>query len=389
MRQLLHLIFSTLILAALGTPAQGQITIQSSDLASVGDSIIRTQDTTTAVLDAGAGGMTSWDFSGLDSTLKDTFRVKDPAQGQFASDFPTASYFLQIDSFETYQRKTADSLLDLGAGGTISFNNQTLTAAFVYNAPLQSLRFPAQYQNTFRDSAHATVKIADVEIDNPVSPVPATITIDSVRWERSITRFDTLDGYGALTLPNDTTFDQTLRQKRKERSLDTIYVKDGTLTGGTWQYDIAGVGELTMQDTLFTYNWFAKDFGFPVLTFQAGREDSIQNGVTYTRRYSKSSDTDTTARPLSVNTIEGLEVRLGPNPVRQGRLLLQTRAEHARRFRAELLDVQGRAVWQARLQVRRGTQQQALQLRNVAEGRYWLRLRSPAGSVVRSVLVQR
>ncbi len=197
------LLFVASILA--GLSSFSQITISSSNLASIGDQTINSNDTVSSITITAAGPSQTWNYPSLLDHERDTIDFVDPATTPNGSNFPSSNLALSFGSSGTYGyfSKTA-SVMDIVGGslGNINAtysNNQTLAV------------FPVTYGNTNTDTYASQAKGTGAEFGEPAA--------DSIRVNITGTSYSTVDAWGTLTTPmgtfnvlrsNDTTYETTV-----------------------------------------------------------------------------------------------------------------------------------------------------------------------------------
>lgn len=200
------ILFSTVTLA--------QITITSADASAtnaVGNSITNHLDSTTTSIDIGTPGVTSWDFSALNSHYTSTFTSVVPSSTLYFADFPTSNVaftFTELfegniaDGWQYTTQNPGDYLLD-----GVVIKSVMAPDTFI----VESVYSPAQLFEplpfTFNDQWGSDFTITNTIYFNGV-PFITTIA--------NHTETVIVDAYGPMTLPGGIVL-QALRVRRDDR----------------------------------------------------------------------------------------------------------------------------------------------------------------------------
>lgn len=234
--------FLTFLVATL--IAQAQITIQSSDIGSIGDqlSYISDSSVTSITVATPTGAFQTFDFTSLGVTNIGDIQFLDPATTPSASYFPNSNLAIQPSgSSLIYTVKSASSLKIDGLFGDIL--NQGFDSPIDLQPNLALINFPLNYQNT-------AIEIASVD-----TVVEDTFTgfFDSLRLKRSMKIISLVDAYGKLNLP--TLSDTVLRKYDIEITIDSLF---GQVLG-FWQ-------PVTQTEaTEYYYRYLAKNMDYYLL----------------------------------------------------------------------------------------------------------------------------
>lgn len=248
-----------------------QISIDSTDMPSIGDTIILASDTTApAGLMIGGAGSQTWDFSSIQVDNLDTMLFVDPASTTFAADFPNSNLTVEGIQPNIFQTLSSSALIIDGNAGDDPFGaGATISASFI---PAQKLLdLPSTDGSIFSDTTgfDQTIETASLGL-----PVP---NVDSIRlvhyaWPTSI-----IDAYGDVTTPAGTF--TTIRQLYTEPAVDSIFAYCSDLAGCNvfiavlpfgWSFVPSALTEALVGisnpgiDTSYTYKWWAKGEDVPV-----------------------------------------------------------------------------------------------------------------------------
>ncbi|MCB0756506.1 MAG: hypothetical protein KDB98_12980, partial [Flavobacteriales bacterium] len=253
-RILLPLFLLTFVVAPFSGSAQ--ITLESSDLTSIGDQILRYVDTIPAFGPGGDGPNQTWDFSAaVNDTLNNT-SVVTVASTPFASTFASSTYSMTNDnSSYLYFTHDANSIETTGAAGDLLNNGDQIESPF--SDPLTLHQFPRTYMSTF-DDTYAFVTEASG------NGLPTPIPVYRVRLTHAGHVYDTTDAYGTLITPTGT--------------YDALRVKSVDYTSDLLEYKLFQFSSWTefgtTTDTSTTYSWHAKEEMLAIAEFSF---DSIGN----------------------------------------------------------------------------------------------------------------
>ena len=237
--------FTLLLAVTASVAAHGQaITIDSSDAAIMGRTIIMATDTSSMItLTPGpAGANQTWNFSTAVAGTKDTVTFGSPVGTPYAAQFPNATVHASVDSTHLYLVKTATALfMDGSADATLGI--------WDINPNEQMLAFPSTMGTNFSNTS-------SYEFSFPSGfPAPAP---DSIRIVFTKTKTSTVDAWGAVTTPGGTY--NSLRVKSIGYTVDSTFIHF-PLVG--WSFDSES------YDTSYTYDWWAKDEAYPVITMDS------------------------------------------------------------------------------------------------------------------------
>lgn len=258
----------TPVLALLSFATYAQITIDLSDFAIIGDEVKVAQDTlpATGILPGSAGANQNWNFHDLAVHYNSINPFKDPAVQPNAAFFPGADIVYSSIGLDAYIKATSSELTLLGADGDIVGAGVSVIVPF--QDPQKILNFPAQYGDAFLDTTHflGTFKATDLD--------PTFTFFDSVRISHWAYASNDLDAWGSMIIPGDTL--DVLRKKRVEYTRDSVWVK----AGGLWQFAPPVPPFLASNprlDTLRTYDWFAKNEKYILVTMDVDANDLPQS----------------------------------------------------------------------------------------------------------------
>ena len=266
-RKLLYAISALCLMASI---SMAQITVDSTDMPSIGDTAVMGIDTIApaGLLVLGTGAQT-WDFTSIQVDEFDTMIFVDPSTTPYGADFPTANLALQ-GATNTYQTLDTNALITVGQAGADPFGaGVTVSAAF---SPTQTIiTLPSTDGTAFSDTSgfDQTIETASLGL-----PVP---NVDSIRLVHSSRVTSVFDAYGDVTTAAGTF--ASIRQLYTDETVDSIfaYCSDpagcnvfvATLPFG-WGFVPTQVTQLIVGldnpalDTTYTYKWWANGEDVPV-----------------------------------------------------------------------------------------------------------------------------
>jgi len=280
------LLYSASIFCLIATSSKAQITVDSTDMPSIGDTAIMGVDTMPGALQVLGTGAQTWDFTSIQIHEFDTVRFVDPSTTFYGADFPTAS-LAEEGATNTYQTLDANALITVGQAGEDPFGaGATISAGFV---PTQTIiTLPSTDGTTFSDTYgfDQTIETASLGL-----PVP---NVDSIRLVHYSNITSVVDAYGDVTTAGGTF--ASVRQLYTDDMIDSIfaYCSDpagcnvfvATLPFG-WGFVPSQVTQLIVGldnpalDTTYTYKWWANGEDVPV----AEVEVNAPGGTAIAARY--------------------------------------------------------------------------------------------------------
>ncbi|HIA06373.1 MAG TPA: T9SS type A sorting domain-containing protein [Flavobacteriales bacterium] len=266
----IKLLYSISALCLIASISMAQITVDSTDMPSIGDTAVMGIDTAApaGLLVLGTGAQT-WDFTSIQVDEFDTMIFVDPSTTPYGADFPTAN-LAQVGATNTYQTLDTNALITVGQAGDDPFGaGATVSAAF---SPTQTIiTLPSTDGTAFSDTSgfDQTIETASLGL-----PVP---NVDSIRLVHSSRVTSVFDAYGDVTTAAGTF--ASIRQLYTDETVDSIfaYCSDpagcnvfvATLPFG-WGFVPTQVTQLIVGldnpalDTTYTYKWWANGEDVPV-----------------------------------------------------------------------------------------------------------------------------
>lgn len=235
---------SLLTLFALGMAvvSYSQFTIVSADMPSVGNIIVRQSDTLSVFFPGAAGSGVLWDFTAAIAHEPETTFVVAPSTTPFASDYPTSNLaFTRDNNNFMFLTNSSSDLTVQGLGGNYITGNDVLA----FNPELTMYEFPLAYNDNMSDNY-----AVELETDG------SSFGVYKIKFKRSGTVEDTVDGYGTLKTPYGTY--EALRVKRHEVAIDSVFIKYvSDLEPWSLFYD--------SNAPMITYSWLTKEEKLPTV----------------------------------------------------------------------------------------------------------------------------
>ncbi len=241
-----------------------QITITSTDLMDVGDSILLANvDSIPPGFGPGSAGPDQhWDFSNLTKDTVVVLSFVDPSTTPYGSEFPLSNIAVEgmvvsgygIEGW-AYGTKTQSLFQIDGAAGSYDVLEDIVAP---FDPPEVMFDFPVNYL----DSLDQTTTI-DIRID---SPEPA---VDSIRVKVVTSVFSRVDAWGEVISP--VWIGDVLRFRDVRTTIDSSWAKVLFF----WVF------LETNTNTGVTYKYMANNVGYPVLQFNADTSETEFSGVSY------------------------------------------------------------------------------------------------------------
>ena len=250
--------FTLLTAIAFSILANAQITIDSSDLGSIGDNIIIVSDlsVTGKTVVAGSSTAQTFDYTNLNPSTGDTIAFLDPSGSVGAGVFSNANLMIKTGEDLIYAIKTVTSFdvdgiygdpLDAGVTGPVNF---------VPN--VRMMQFPLTYNGTY-----TSVRIIDTVIVDTVVNI-----FDSLRLKSTTNITSTVDAFGTLNLP--TTSATVLRKHDVEITNDTVWGLT-LIPGGFGIWTVAQ----TTTNTVHYYRFIAKNKSYFMMEVKADDQGNV------------------------------------------------------------------------------------------------------------------
>lgn len=217
----------------------GQISIDQTDMPSVGDYIPRKSDTMTVLPGPGGSGPNQvWNFTSLSSyVITENTSVVSVTSTPNGNQFGNSNMAMTNDNSNyLYFNKSAQSFSTQGFSGDL-LGTGVINA--VFNPDLTLHQFPRTFGSSFNDTYVIDVTVPGAAI-NPL--------LSQINFKRTSVVHDTTDAWGQLTTPNGT-YD-VLRIHTMEVFSDSIWAQP--IFPPVWNL------VSTSTDTTHSYSWVGK-----------------------------------------------------------------------------------------------------------------------------------
>ena len=274
-----RLIYALLVSLIMLFDAKAQITVDSVDMPSIGDTIIMGVDTMPSISSVGGPGMQTWDFTSLQIHNFDSTLYVDPASTTNGSGFPGSNLAISGPTV-SYQTLSSSAIITDGYAGTDPFG-QGLDVLVAFSPAQTLLELPATDGSSFTGTYGFDASISTAPLGLPVDDV------DSVRLVHNSNISSIIDAYGTTMLPGGDY--NTVRQLYTEASVDSIYVYCSNPTGCPvllppnlpygWSFLSPLFTDLLLGvpnpivDTIYTYRWFTNGEDLPVVWAETDMPD--------------------------------------------------------------------------------------------------------------------
>jgi len=244
-------------------PPSNGITLNSSDVPTIGTTFYYATDTLSPAIGPGAAGkIMTWDFTGLIDAFTDTTDFVNPSTTSLGGSFPTATLAIKESRSGlnwVYLKNDAHALSVLGVAvpplPLIGGPGNPL----VLSNNLDMMRFSTTYCSKFSDIAYG---------DSRWPGIP--FVLDSIRvvsyWDISVLD----DAYGQVTIPTGTY--EVQRLKSTQINVDSIFFS--STSGWDFQFEVI--------DTTWAYQFVTNNKGWVVVDFEVDG-----TGKTIQTRYKK------------------------------------------------------------------------------------------------------
>jgi len=221
-----------------------QITVDSSNLPNIGNTIITAYDYGT-YLAGSAGSNQNWDFSNASGTPEMMLGFIDPLTTPYSSSFPSSNICAEVDSGTYFYLNR--SVNGLAAVGVVDSG-----MVFPYNKMM--LPTPLNYLDTITNTQ--IVYQWDTLLFAPPAPYLGPYTIDSIKSIYGNTDKYIVDGWGQVQLPNGT-FDALRVFETSFEFENTLFKITDTITGmSQWIQDSSSLGVYWNESK---YSWRTND----------------------------------------------------------------------------------------------------------------------------------
>jgi hypothetical protein len=231
--------------------ANAQITINQSDMATIGIVIHMGVDTLSPIVVTPAGPNQTWTYALTPQDRQDSMFFLQPSLTPYGSINPTSNIcFYQLpDTTYAYLISNPSSMTMIGMAKSRIVNGNHVTAYAHFSDDRTLMKFPTNYLDNFLDTSAFDTRIK-------YGYMVGTFLVDSLRIRNKTWITDTIDAWGNITTPLGTF--PSLREKRIEISQDSLWA----YAFGTWTDVTTAVG--LGIDTLLTYSWYTPNMKYAI-----------------------------------------------------------------------------------------------------------------------------
>ena len=354
--------------------AVAQVTVNSTYIATLGDTVIMGEDTThAAFLDLGSAvGNQVWDFTNLEEQKPDGIFLEDPSTAPLSSMYPDADFVgndLEEDSIHLFFKQTSTYLV---IAGIVEYDSIGNPVPGELDGKWRFMQFPATMGTTFESDLFTQVQSNywGVDLDS-IGPHPF---VDSLRAKISFSFYNEIDAWGEVQLPQGSY--NCIRQK----TVAKIRSSGDCFFNGEWRpytplmltfldsvnYDTATDG---------SYKWWSDNASADLFVAQIDF-DSLGNpdsNISYLLAVP--------TWPVGVNESAANSMEVFPNPT-SDYLTVKTTLDGT--WDATLYDVNAKTV----LQQKEQTTSASIDLSELPAGTYLLQITDANGGIVKLEKVQ-
>lgn len=349
----------------------GQITVPSSDLPTIGTSLVTITDVNLSGFSAGnAGANQTYDFFLLQNTMQDTTDYLDPAQTPYGDVYPNATMasYQHSDSTYMYMNLSGNQLIMEGMTMPNPFG---VGNGVVYTSdPLIQFEFPIVYQNSFNDVGQFNTSA--VYFFQEITPDPYTY-FDSIRANITMTSSVNVDGWGTFLSPfgyqipvlrQATMMIQAVTPEFNMVMVDTLFGNPVTIPLG-WQ-TIPGT-EFT--DTTTTYYYLANTSSDNPMIIAEVQKNAM--GDIVSAKYAKMNQ-------MALAELTASEVFVSPNPA-VNEIKVQTPGNIQS---LAIFNMDGKELFSQKVNYNEVT----LSIENLASGNYLLHVNTDKGLEIKKIV---
>ena len=172
-----------------------QITLTSADIQTAFNIVYQSTDTTPTISIGNGGANQTWDFSDLLLQTRDTLTFL-PSSAQPNPRFPSANLLVKQgwQNNYAYLYSSSTEFSSLGNAGQADFGTGPVFINQVNTPSEKLLNLPVSFGNSFTNNYKTNVKTF-------LGQMIQGLQIDSIRFKSTISKTQTIDGWGALTTP--------------------------------------------------------------------------------------------------------------------------------------------------------------------------------------------
>jgi Secretion system C-terminal sorting domain len=359
------------LLTLVWTTLSAQITVTSSAIPNVGDTIRTSLDTNGIVDLVGMGGPKTWSYLNLQNH-RPTTRVYQAANTgiNFASYPGSDLLVVGQNGSETYYDRTNSQLAVLGYAGPDPANLGVAVLAH-FSPPLILQRAPINFFDVNQMTSNLTIALSLNDIPDSLFTLPIP-GVDSIRVRFTTLRLDVVDGYGTLSIPGQT--EQVLREKRTETSTTGLDIHSflGWTALPTGGGGIPGAGFLG-TDTTISYRFYANNVKEELASVQLGPDFVTPARVSFKRNATSAIN------EVNADNVVG-SVHAYPNPA-VDEVNFECRNLQPGTYALKIYNLLGKTVWSKEYLIA-GTKSIKVDLDDMRKGTYLYSLSDQHGTVI-------
>jgi hypothetical protein len=221
----------------------------------IGKTVLLANDSLAMLSPGASGANQTWNFATLQQHVVDTLTIDAPTGHPGASSYPSANVHLNQNGSDAYLMKNSSGVYFIGVV-------PATVPPFSYNPSWEVLALPNTYGTTFNNNTGYQIKM----------PYTSTPPADSVWLKHTEIRSAITDAWGTLVLPSGSY--NSIRMHTTTFNHDSIFAHIPILG---WQYVQESI------DTIVTYDWFAKNMYYPILSIDSSYSSGLNQGVQYVK----------------------------------------------------------------------------------------------------------
>jgi hypothetical protein len=358
------LLIAALVLISIN--ASSQITVTDNDIIDVGDNIYEALDSVSAsaIQIGSAGTNQTWDFSNLQQNEVNIIGYVNPSSTPFGFMHPTSNICAQNDGENIYFKKSST------AAEIVGFDDVPLLN------PILALPLPLIYPMQFSTGPILAIKETEANafLSDSLAPLMtfgAAHTIDSINVQVTLESFYNVDGWGDVIIPMGTF--PALRLYVSTTNIQTIsfYCTDTILGTNSGWYPAPQQLFPTDTETDYFYQWWSND---PVVKFALVNINVDEYGYNYGEILFLTNNT------TSLEEKNDLSFSIFPIPATYS---LTIESEENMTTDLILRDINGKLILESQFNT-----STSLSLDGVAEGIYYLTLKTEKGELTKKVVVE-
>lgn len=349
-----------------------QITVPSSTLPAIGDTLrLATDNLPQGISPGQAGGDQSWFFGSLQAPFIDEIIFKPAASGQNAAFFPNATYFTSPqDNLENYYTVTNGQLFNNGFAGELPILPGLQAVALYNGSGLLERSTPLAYLDENINESTLTIPFsAEIIPDTFFAEFP--VRPDSIRISQTVKTNSIVDAWGELALPDG--FYPCLRQKNTVITSNQLEIKAGFLPWLPLSDELEIPG-LTGVDTTLNYTFLSNNTKEPLAVLTMAGNGSTVNNVVF------KADNRTITNTYNKN-LEKPDMFAYPNPA-IGSVRFDLIGLKSGRYTIKMFNILGVEVWSKQCSVNTNSRTVRVDLDNMNRGTYLYSLINSDGRTV-------